>query len=105
MRGRFLQIPGIVVLGCVAYMLLFTAALIVVGPWLDRRRLARAQQYTQPQGVTARFESLCDQAGLTGAAAASACGGRGAGGVYDRSSGGRPLVVLPLKATLGSQPP
>ncbi|MGO9190295.1 MAG: M48 family metallopeptidase [Streptosporangiaceae bacterium] len=93
------RFKGLFLLGCVGYMLLFTAALIVVGPWLTRRRLARAQQYTQTQAVTARFESLCDRAGLTGRRPRLAVAA-----VREAYTtvlpDGRPLVVLPLKTTL-----
>jgi Zn-dependent protease with chaperone function len=99
MAGSY-RFQGLFVLGCAAYMLLFTAALIVVGPWLTRRRLARAQQYAQPQGVTARFESLCDRAGLTGRRRPRLL----VAAVWEAYTtvlpGGRLLVVLPLKATL-----
>ncbi len=94
------RFKGLFLLGCVAYMLLFTAALIVVGPWLTRRRLARAQHYTQTQAVTERFESLCDRAGLTGRRRPRLAVAAVREAYTTVLPDGRPLVVLPLKATL-----
>jgi len=90
-------------------MLVATAGLIVVVPWLDRWRLARAPRFADIRGeaapVTARFRSLCGEAGLAG----RRCPDLLVAGVPEAFTtvlpGGRPLVVLPVKVALGCDDP
>ncbi len=96
---------GLFVLGCAVGMLVLTAALILVGPWLDRWRLARTQQFPQIQSATARYAALCDRAGLTGRRRPRLL----VAGVREAFTtalpGGLPLVVLPVKVALAWEDP
>ena len=95
---------GLFVLGCACGMLLLTAALIVIVPWLDRRRLARTRQFTDIEGVTAavtaRFGALCDQAGLTRRRRPRLVVAAVPEAFTTALPGGRPLVVLPVTVAL-----
>jgi Zn-dependent protease with chaperone function len=100
---------GWFVLGSAGAMLVITAGLILVVPWLDRWRLARAPRFADIRGettpVTARFRSLCGEAGLAG----RRCPDLLVAGVPEAFTtvlpGGRPLVVLPVKVALGCDDP
>lgn len=100
---------GWFVLGSAGAMLVITAGLILVVPWLDRWRLARAPRFADIRGettpVTARFRSLCGEAGLAG----RRCPDLLVAGVPQAFTtvlpGGRPLVVLPVKVALGCDDP
>ena len=95
---------GLFVLGCAVGMLLLTAALIVIVPWLDRRRLAHTRQFTHIEGVTAavtaRFGALCDQAGLTGRRQPRLVVAAVPEAFTTARPGGQPLVVLPVTVAL-----
>ena len=95
---------GLFVLGCVGGMLLLTAALMLIVPWLDRRRLARTRQFTDIEGittaVTARFGALCDQAGLTGRRRPRLVVAAVPEAFTIALPGGQPLVVLPVTIAL-----
>jgi Zn-dependent protease with chaperone function len=56
---------GLLVLAVAAVVVAATAALILIVPWVDRWRLARAGRRSIA-GAAVRFESLCDASGLTG---------------------------------------
>ena len=94
------RFQGLIVLGCAAGMLLFMVAMSVAGPWLTRRRLAGARQYTPPQVVPERFGFLCDWAGLTGSRRPQFAVAEVRDAYTTVLPRGRPLVVLPLKTTL-----
>jgi Zn-dependent protease with chaperone function len=100
---------GLFVLGCAASMLLIMAALILVVPSLDRRRLARALQFTESQGIpaaaTARFGSFCDQAGLTGRRRPRLVVAAVPEAFTTALPGGLPLVVIPVQIVLARDYP
>ena len=97
------------VLGCAVGLLLIMAGLILVVPWLDRRRLARTQQFTESQGVpasaTAWFGSLCDHAGLTGRRRPRLMVAAVPEAFTTALPGGLPLVVLPVQVVLAQDYP
>ncbi len=100
---------GWFVLESAGAMLVLTAGLILVVPWLDRWRLARAPRFADNRAeampVTARFRLLCTEAGLAG----RRCPDLLVAGVPEAFTtvlpGGRPLVVLPVKVALGCDDP
>jgi Zn-dependent protease with chaperone function len=95
---------GLFVLGCAVGMLVLTATLMVIVPWLDRRRLARTRQFAEIEGVTAamtaRFGELCDQVGLTGRRRPRLVVAAVPEAFTIALPGGRPLVVLPVTVAL-----
>ena len=100
---------GLFVLGCAGGMLLLTAALIVIVPWLDRGLLARTPKFTDIEGVTAaattRFGTLCDQAGLTGRRRPRLVIAAVPEAFTTALPGGQPLVVLPVGLVLPEAQP
>jgi Zn-dependent protease with chaperone function len=97
---------GMFVLGAAAAVPVITAGLIFAVPWVDRRRLARVERFTDIPGVTAavtaRFEALCGQAGLTGRRRPQLL----VAGVREAFTtalpGGFPLVVVPVQVALAN---
>ena len=57
-------VEGLFILGMIAAVLAMAAGLPRVASWVDRRRLARAVLIPDFPNVTARFESLCNEARL-----------------------------------------
>jgi len=96
---------GWFVLGSAAGMLVITAGLILVVPWLDRWRLARVPRFADIRGettpVTARFRSLCGEVGLAGRRCPDLLVAVVPEAFTTTLPGGRPLVVLPVKVALG----
>lgn len=95
---------GLFVLGCAGGLVFLTAALIVIVPWMDRRRLARTRQFTDIEGVTAaaaaRFSALCDQVGLTGRRQPHLVVAAVPQAFTTTFPGRQPLVALPVAVAL-----
>jgi hypothetical protein len=100
---------GWVALGWAVATLVLTAGLILIVPWLDRWRLARAARFSDIRGRTttaaARFRSLCAEAGLAGRRSPDLLIAAVPEAFTTVLPGGRPLVVLPVKVALGCDDP
>jgi Zn-dependent protease with chaperone function len=100
---------GWLALGWAVGMLVLTVGLILIVPWLDRWRLARAQRFADIQGWTttaaARFRSLCAEVGLAGPRCPDLLIAAVPHAFTTVLPGGRPLVVLPVKVALGRDDP
>jgi Zn-dependent protease with chaperone function len=98
---------GLFVLAAAVALPILTCVLVLVVPWLDRRRLARDQRPPNVPDPDARFGSLCDEARLTGRRRPSVvvAGLSLAQAFTTTQPGGRPLVVLPVSVALARDDP
>ena len=96
---------GLFVIGAAVAVPLLAVGLVLIVPWLDRRRLARVVRFTDIPGLIARFESLCDEARLAGHRRPQLIVA-GVGQAFTAAlPGGRPLVVIPAKVALAWRDP
>jgi Zn-dependent protease with chaperone function len=104
------RVEGYFILGVIAAFLVAAAALSVLVPWAELRRLRHAAPVKEIPGVMARFGSLCAAAGLHGRRIPR-LQIVGAGHPVVRQAfttalpWGRPLVVLPAKVAVSREDP
>jgi Peptidase family M48 len=101
------RFEGFLALGAVGVVLALAAGLSVIVPWADRWRVARAGHLPDIPGVTARFESLCREAGVTGPRRPRLLiAGPGVRQAFTAAlPGGRPLIVLPAAVAVAHGDP
>jgi Peptidase family M48 len=104
------RVEGFVILAVIGAFLLAAAALSIVVPWIELRRLARATPLQEIPGVAGKFGSLCSVAGLVRRRLPRLhVAGPGHPSVTQAFTTalpwGRPLVVLPAKVAVARDDP
>jgi Zn-dependent protease with chaperone function len=105
-----MRFEGLFILAAIGTFLFAAAALSVVVPWAELRRLARAAPLGEIPGVAGRFGSLCSAAGLAGRRLPSLhVAGPGRPFVTQAFTTSvpwrRPLIVLPVAVAVARADP
>jgi Zn-dependent protease with chaperone function len=101
------RFEGFLALVAAVVVLALATGLGMIVPWADRWRVARAGRLPDIPEVTARFESLCLEAGVTGRRRPRLLIARpGVGQAFTAAlPGGRPLIVIPAAVAVAHRDP